>query len=78
MAKFKGQERSPKSKPRTINHSNSNKLSIFKMPVLNTILTIICLSIAVWFGYKGYLETRVNTPYDVEKVRFYLLIISLF
>lgn len=27
-----------------------------------------CLAIAVYFGYLGYLETRVNTPYDDTKM----------
>lgn len=26
------------------------------------------MAVAMWFGYKGYCETRVNTPYDVNKV----------
>ena len=71
MAKLKGNERSQKLKPRTSNQSDSNKSSIFKKSVLNTILTILCIGVAVVFSYKGYLETRVNTPYDVEKVSSY-------
>lgn len=27
-----------------------------------------CLAIASYFGYLGYLETRVNTPFDDQKV----------
>lgn len=27
-----------------------------------------CLTIASYFGYVGYLETRVNTPFDDHKV----------
>lgn len=27
-----------------------------------------CLAIASYFGYVGYLETRVNTPFDDQKV----------
>lgn len=69
MAKLKGNERSQKLKPRTSDHSDSNKSSVFKMSALNIILTIFCIGVAVIFSYKGYLETRVNTPYDVEKVR---------
>lgn len=30
----------------------------------------ICLSVAITIGYMGYLETRVNTPFDDKKVRF--------
>lgn len=28
----------------------------------------LCLVIASFFGYVGYLETRVNTPFDNQKV----------
>lgn len=34
----------------------------------------LCLSIAISVGYLGYLETRVNTPYDNRKVSMSLLI----
>lgn len=36
----------------------------------------ICLVIAATVGYQGYLETRVNTPYDDKKVRSLFLIVS--
>lgn len=29
---------------------------------------MLCIAIATWFSYKGYLETRVNTPYDIKKL----------
>lgn len=29
-----------------------------------------CLVIASYFGYVGYLETRVNTPFDDHKVNW--------
>ncbi|XP_014255518.1 mannosyl-oligosaccharide glucosidase GCS1 [Cimex lectularius] len=35
---------------------------------INSILTFLCLGIACCIGYKGYLETRVNTPFDSPKV----------
>ncbi|BET01617.1 Mannosyl oligosaccharide glucosidase [Nesidiocoris tenuis] len=35
---------------------------------IKTILTFVCLGIACCVGYKGYLETRVNTPFDSQKV----------
>lgn len=38
------------------------------MNLWNLLLTVICMAVAAWFGYKGYLETRVNTPYDNEKL----------
>lgn len=28
----------------------------------------VCFAVAVIIGYMGYLETRVNTPYDDKKV----------
>lgn len=31
-----------------------------------------CFAIAVGVGYMGYLETRVNTPYDEKKVKILL------
>jgi mannosyl-oligosaccharide glucosidase len=31
-------------------------------------LAFICLVIAGVIGYMGYLETRVNTPFDEQKV----------
>lgn len=30
-----------------------------------------CLVIASYFGYLGYLETRVNTPFDNQKVNMF-------
>lgn len=71
MAKLKGHERQQKIKSRVISSSDSDKASISKMPILNTVLTVVCIGVAIWFSYKGYLETRVNTPYNVEKVRNY-------
>ena len=31
-------------------------------------LAFICLLLAAIIGYMGYLETRVNTPFDEQKV----------
>lgn len=50
-----------KPRPRVKTSSRSSLLPI------NLIIITVSLVIAVWFGYKGYLETRVNTPYDVNK-----------
>ncbi|KAH8271129.1 hypothetical protein KR018_000870 [Drosophila ironensis] len=33
-----------------------------------TMVGCICLGIASYFGYLGYLETRVNTPFDHQKM----------
>lgn len=38
----------------------------------------ICLIIASYFGYVGYLETRVNTPFDNQKVCKKIITKSLF
>jgi mannosyl-oligosaccharide glucosidase len=35
---------------------------------MKTVLTFVCLGVACCIGYKGYLETRVNTPFDNRKV----------
>ncbi|XP_076382778.1 mannosyl-oligosaccharide glucosidase [Megalopta genalis] len=68
MAKSKAQDKFTKAKNKIPNSSDIRKESKFKMSVLNTAITTACIAIATWFSYKGYLETRVNTPYDVEKL----------
>lgn len=68
MSRPKGYERLQKPKARTLNHSETKKTSIFRMSIFNTLLTISCIGVAAWFSYRGYLETRVNTPYDVQKL----------
>lgn len=70
MAKNKIQDKFTKLKNRTINSKRESK---FKMSILNISITVLCIAIATWFSYKGYLETRVNTPYDIKKVYFILL-----
>lgn len=32
-----------------------------------TVIGFVCLTVAVYVGTLGYLETRVNTPFDDEK-----------
>ncbi|CAK9824476.1 Mannosyl-oligosaccharide glucosidase GCS1 [Anthophora retusa] len=65
MAKNKAQDKFAKLKNKS---TNSKKEGIFSMSILNTSITILCIVIATWFSYKGYLETRVNTPYDIKKL----------
>ncbi|CAK9795342.1 Mannosyl-oligosaccharide glucosidase GCS1 [Anthophora plagiata] len=65
MAKNKTQDKFTKLKNKS---TNSKKEGIFNMSILNTSITILCIVIATWFSYKGYLETRVNTPYDIKKL----------
>ncbi|XP_037937981.1 alpha-glucosidase 2 [Teleopsis dalmanni] len=33
-----------------------------------TLIGCVCLAVASYFGYLGYLETRVNTPFDNQKM----------
>lgn len=47
--------------------SNKNVLSYWKQLIL-----CLVLSIAVSFGYMGYLETRINTPFDDKRVIMFL------
>lgn len=76
MAKNKTQDKFTKLKSKASNTKKENK---FKMSILNTSATVLCISIAAWFSYKGYLETRVNTPYDTNKVYLiYFCIILIF
>lgn len=51
------------STPKIKSSDSSNILGYWKQFVV-----IIVLSIAVCFGYLGYLETRINTPFDDKKV----------
>lgn len=38
------------------------------MATAKVVVGLIVLLVAAYFGYRGYLETRVNTPFDNEKV----------
>ncbi|XP_049939274.1 mannosyl-oligosaccharide glucosidase [Schistocerca serialis cubense] len=38
------------------------------MPFVWKAVTVVCLAVAGCIGYMGYLETRVNTPYDDTKI----------
>lgn len=55
-----------KIKAKSVNTNSVKTNKSFPLSV-NSIITVVCISIAIWFGYKGYLETRVNTPYDGNK-----------
>lgn len=68
MAKPKIHERPVRSRSKIVRDEDSIEETTIKIPVLKSILTAAVLGVAAWFSYKGYLETRVNTPYDVEKV----------
>lgn len=53
------------------NGSNSTKYvqsTKWWIPYWKHIIGFTCLCIAIVIGYIGYLETRVNTPYDDKKV----------
>lgn len=78
----KGQAQVPANKVReksdkSANSSSSNGSSSpdsISFPTVNVFnywkqfVVCLALSTAVSFGYMGYLETRINTPYDDKKV----------
>lgn len=68
MAKNKNQEKSTNNKTKSRSGSGhlSKKDKVYAMPT-NYIMFAICIACATWFGYKGYLETRVHTTYSSEK-----------
>lgn len=54
--------------------SSSNNNSSIHFNILNywkQIIACIVLSVAICFGYIGYLETRINTPLDNKKVMYF-------
>lgn len=75
MARSKMQEKHTKIKAKLVNASSAKTSKSLSLSI-NSIIAAICISIAAWFGFKGYLETRVNTPYDVGKACNLLQIIQ--
>lgn len=72
MARNKPQEtRATRSRTRYV-HVSSRK-SNKTMGSTNNMITALCIIVASWFVYKGYLETRVNTPFNIQKVRYPIL-----
>lgn len=70
MSKPRKTPNSEKSRKSEKNESKKNAEEQTSSRIsIKTILTFICLGIACCVGYKGYLETRVNTPFDSTKVR---------
>ncbi|KAG6455861.1 hypothetical protein O3G_MSEX009421 [Manduca sexta] len=68
-----GKEQHKNGNNETSSSSGSSDSSVgnksFKLLSLwKTMLGFVCLGIAVYVGTLGYLETRVNTPFDDEKV----------
>lgn len=55
-----------KNKPKL---SNTQRTLSNKLSVVQSFVTLIILCIACFIVYKGYLETRVNTPFDNQKVK---------
>lgn len=51
--------------------SSKTKTSKGILSYWKPVVGCICLLVAITVGYVGYLETRVNTPYDDKKVKFY-------
>ncbi|EFN77469.1 mannosyl-oligosaccharide glucosidase GCS1 isoform X2 [Harpegnathos saltator] len=65
MAKNKPHEtKITKSRAKHTGSPRSNK----SMLSTNAVITALCIVVASWFGYKGYIETRVNTPFDIKKL----------
>ncbi|RLU22685.1 hypothetical protein DMN91_004963 [Ooceraea biroi] len=67
MRKGKAQEKPTKIKGKLVS-ANSAKTNTRPRLSLNFMISLVFIAIAVWFGFKGYLETRVNTPYDGKKL----------
>lgn len=64
-------------KPHSVEHSHHKfpkktphpeKRSMGMVSYWKRLVMIACLILAIYIGYKGYLETRVNTPYDDQKM----------
>ncbi|XP_012288943.1 mannosyl-oligosaccharide glucosidase GCS1 [Orussus abietinus] len=68
MVRNKGFEKPPKARIKSSGQTDSRREDKLKMSPFVTSLTTVCIGIAAWFSYKGYLETRVNTPYETEKL----------
>ncbi|KAG5893399.1 hypothetical protein JTB14_038061 [Gonioctena quinquepunctata] len=62
----KGTNSSSSNGSTTSNSKSTRKSSFFGY--WKQIIVMTVLSIAVYFGYIGYLETRINTPFDDKKV----------
>ena len=67
MSKPRKQPHSERSQKHSKNEPKKQPEEGFRFS-LKTIVTLICLGVACCIGYKGYLETRVNTPFDNNKV----------
>lgn len=57
-----------KSKSSARGHNPLSYLGTLLLDNWKTLLGFICLAVASYFGYQGYLETRVNTPFDNERL----------
>ncbi|XP_004527367.1 alpha-glucosidase 2 [Ceratitis capitata] len=58
------------NKPKAV-HKKRNSFSLWPKLMLDkwkTLIGCVCLAVASYFCYLGYLETRVNTPFDNEKM----------
>jgi len=54
----------------TINDGRGGEISSLgiSMTQWRSVFGCCCLAVACYFGYVGYLETRINTPFDDQKV----------
>lgn len=55
-------------------HTVTNKAKTKTGGYWKHIFGFTCFAIAACVGYLGYLETRVNTPFDDKKVGFFFLL----
>uniref|UniRef100_A0A1A9UT33 Mannosyl-oligosaccharide glucosidase n=1 Tax=Glossina austeni TaxID=7395 RepID=A0A1A9UT33_GLOAU len=58
-------------KQKSRNHKKKATFNLSSKLILDkwkTLIGCVCLAVASYFGYLGYLETRVNTPFDNQKM----------
>lgn len=58
----------PKKRAMNENDRSSQEESSSFLCSMRTLIPAFCLVIAFCMGYKGYLETRINTPFDKVKI----------
>lgn len=54
--------------PKLLKRAKTRGGGIGYMATAKVSVAMVVLAVAAYFGYRGYLETRVNTPFDQEKV----------
>lgn len=67
-AKEKGTNSSSSNGSNFTTKNNKTKDNIGLLSYWKHVIGFACFAIAATVGYMGYLETRVNTPFDEKKV----------